>query len=101
MILEVFDAARHAQPIALASLIVRTKASDMRRGSIQRRKQYNHERVGCAEAMSRFDGYFYFVSGSSWKGKGDNSSMRKNLCRDQSKNGRRTSLVYIHSYLYS
>ena len=60
VILEVFDAARHAQPITFASLIVRTEASDMRIGLIQRRKQYNHERVGCAEAMSRFDGYFSF-----------------------------------------
>ena len=37
--------------------LVRIKASDMRLGSMQRWKQYDHERVGCAENMEK-PGFF-------------------------------------------
>ena len=55
-LLEIFDAARYAQPTTHARIayppIVRTKSSDMRLGSMQRRKEYDHERVECVEALS-------------------------------------------------
>ena len=48
--LEVFDAARYAQHIAFAyRFVVRRRASDMRLGVMQRRKQYDHERVRCTK----------------------------------------------------
>ena len=48
-VLEVFDTARYAQPIARARtdypFIVQTEASDMSLGSVQRRKRRDHQKV--------------------------------------------------------
>ena len=53
---EVFNVAWHVQPITHTQLtcrfIIRIEASDMRLGSVQRWKTYDHERrFGCVEAM--------------------------------------------------
>jgi len=44
-----FSVVRHARPIAYAAqpYIVQTKPSDIRLGLMQRRKEYDSERVGC------------------------------------------------------
>ena len=57
ILLEVFDAARHAQQIAcnISRLVncftVRTKAEDMRVEVIQSWKHYDSERVRCVESL--------------------------------------------------
>ncbi|PUU73989.1 hypothetical protein B9Z19DRAFT_1134045 [Tuber borchii] len=63
IMLEIFDAARHARPFARVAhpFIVRTKTSDMRSGSMQCRKECNSERVGCAEDMESGSSLIVFL----------------------------------------
>ena len=72
--------ARTAHPF-----LVRTKASDMRLESMQRRKQYDHEKVGCAEAMESGGSLrnmpFLLLARESEQGKGGYSLKRKDVSR--------------------
>ena len=70
--LKVFDAARNARPIARAAypFIAQTKLSDTRPESMQRRKEWDSERVGWAKGWMHggygkrefFDDCLSFVS---------------------------------------
>ena len=103
-LLEAFDAARHAQHIAPAyPPVVRTKASDMHLGSMQRRKQYVHERVGCAEAMN--DGsflmmpLFLLLAREFMKGKGNIHRRERTCVAIDGRIGRLRCGLYILSSL--
>ena len=73
--------ARAAHPF-----LVRTKTSDMRLESMQRRKQYDHEKVGCAVAMESGGSLrnmpFLLLAQESGQGKGGHTLKRKDVSED-------------------
>ena len=84
--------------------IVRTMPSDMRLEPIQRRKEYDSKRVGCAKGWMRrgygrrdfFDGCISVVSAAFCPRERGHTWERMDLCCDRWKDGRKASLsLYI------
>ena len=68
-------------------------------GSTECRGKYEHERVGCAEAMSReffMKLVFLLFAQKSAEERRGYEWKRTDLCRARWKDGRRTSPVYIY-----
>ena len=70
---------------AIYPFLVGTQASDIRLRSMQRRKQYDYEIVGCAEAMESGGSLrsmsFLLLARESGEGKGEHMRKREGVSR--------------------
>jgi len=106
--LEVFDAARHAQPsVGTYGFIVLTKASDMRLRSMELRIESDSKRVRYREESNAWRlrkavifkmFVFPLLAWGFAEGKGGHAWNRKDACRDRGKDGRTTCDLYSCLY---